>query len=579
MWRHARVITLSAVACAGLAALTWAQGASGVAGRASFITTAHQSGIVGYRDPVGAILPDGSRVVFAEGRRLYSVPIGGGPRRELAAGIGQIRHVTIAGEAVIFEDTPNPTRVWRVVPGESPAPFGSARELNGVRQLAGAPDGRLVGLAAVRSGTELVILRRDGSVDSRTPIDGVASFPTFQSSGTVACVGMTERGPRVSLPCGSPGRRFQPDVDVVGPLAFSPDDSMVYFASPNPGGTIDLWSANIARGHAQRLSGFARDSYAPSMTRDGRVLFKTQIYRTNIAEFDIARRTLRELTAFQTETPSYDREGTRIAVTYGSWRRVIDDAKYPDIAQDIGLIAVDRLLQRGPIEVIAQSDSEDQAMSWSPNGKWIAFHSHREMSDDVWLRSADGKSGDRRISFLGRGAEVGWPRWSPQGTQVLFNGARKSDGRSVNFIVGVDQATGAVTSPPREVSVSGVEGEMMHGEWLDEQTIAGIIKTGPGRQALYTAPATGGAARVVHRVSSDHDFSGMGVSPDRQSLAFIQPADDGVFQLFRVPVAGGAPEQLTFDRSHKSQPAWAPDGLRIAVTVWEYHVQFWLLRP
>ncbi|MBA3269158.1 MAG: PD40 domain-containing protein [Acidobacteria bacterium] len=579
MWRNVRVITLSAVACAGAAAVTWSQGASGVAGRASFITTAHQLGIVGYRDPVGAIWPDGTRVVFAEGRRLYSAPVGGGPRRELAVGVGQIRHVTIAGEAVIFEDSPSPTRVWRVVPGESPAPFGRAHELNGVRQLAGAPDGRLVGLSAARSGTELVILRRDGSVDSRAPIAGGASFPAFAFSGTVACVVATERGPRVSLPCGSSGRRFQPDVDVVGPLAFSPDDSVVYFASPNAGGTIDLWSANVARGHAQRLSGFARDSYAPSVTRDGRVLFKTQTYRTNIAEFDIARRTLRELTAFQAETPSYDREGTRIAVTYGSWRRVIDDAKYPDIAQDIGLIAVDRLLQRGPIEVIAQSDSEDQAMSWSPNGKWIAFHSHREISDDVWLRSADGKSGDRRISFLGRGAEVGWPRWSPHGAGVLFNGARKSDGRSVNFIVGVDQDIGAVTSPPQEVPVSVVEGEMMHSEWLDEQTIAGIIKTGPGQQALYTAPATGGAARVVHRVATDHDFPGMGVSPDGQSLAFIQPADDGVFQLFRVPVTGGAPEQLTFDRSHKSQPAWAPDGLRIAVTVWEYHVQFWLLSP
>jgi dipeptidyl aminopeptidase/acylaminoacyl peptidase len=574
-----RAVALSAIAIAGAAALAWPQGSSPVQGRAAYVTTAHQHGIVGYRDPVGAIFPDGSRVVFAEGRRLHTEPVGGGPRQELAIGSGQIRHLTIAGDAVVFEDAPAATRVWRVTLGQAAAPFGDPRVLNSVRQLSGAPDGRLAGLAATRGGTDLVVLGRDGSVASRTPMTGAVSFPAFTSSGAIACIVTTNRRARLTLPCGSDVVRFEPDVEVIGPLAFSPDGATVYFASPNTEGMVDLWSADIARGRAARLSGFARDSYAPSVTRDGRVLFKTQTYRTNIAEFDLARRSLRELTAFQAETPSYDRPGARIAVTYGTWRRVIDDAKYPDIAQDIGLIAVDRLLQREPVEVIARSDSEDQAMAWSPNGRWIAFHSHREMSDDVWLRPADGTQADRRISFLGRGAEVGWPRWSPDGTRVLFNGARPRDGRSVNFIVGVNQDTGAVTAPPQEVVITGLDGEMMHSEWLDAQTIAGVIKTGPGQQALYTAPAGGGAARVVQRVATDHDFSGMGVSPDGQSLAFIQPAPDGVYQLFRVPVAGGAPEQLTFDRSHKSQPAWAPDGRRIAVTVWEYQVQFWLLRP
>jgi Tol biopolymer transport system component len=573
---NVRSLTLSAIACAGAVALALAQATSG---RATFVTTAHQFGIVGYRDPVGVVFHDGSRVAFAEGRRLYSEPVGGGPRQVLAVGVGQIRHLTVAGGAIVFEDAPAPVRVWRVVPGEGAAPFGNPRELNGVRQLAGAPDGRLAGLATGRNGTELVMMRKDGSIESRAPIAGGVSFPAFTSRGVVGCVMGADHGPRISLPCGAPVKRLEPDVDVIGPLAFSPDDTIVYFASPNTDGMVDLWSAQLSGGRAQRLSAFSRDSYAPSVAGDGRVLFKTQTYRTTIAELDIAGGTLRELTAFQAETPSYDRDGTRIAVTYGTWRRVIDDAKYPDIAQDIGLIAVDRLLQREPTEVIAGSDSEDQAMSWSPNGKWIAFHSHREMSDDIWLRAAAGRSDDRRISFLGRGAEVGWPRWSPSGDRVLFNGSRKSDGRSVNFIIGVDQQTGAVTSPPQEVAVSGVDGDVMHGEWVDATTIAGMVKTGPGQHALYTAPAAGGAARVVHRVESDHDFAGLGISPDSRWLAFVQPAPDGVFQLFRVPIGGGTPDQLTFDRSHKSQPAWSPDGRRIAVTVWEYHVQFWMLKP
>jgi Tol biopolymer transport system component len=45
-----------------------------------------------------------------------------------------------------------------------------------------------------------------------------------------------------------------------------------------------------------------------------------------------------------------------------------------------------------------------------------------------------------------------------------------------------------------------------------------------------------------------------------------------------VPVAGGPVEQVTRDPSNKTQPAWSPDGSRLAYTVWSYTSTFWLLR-
>jgi Tol biopolymer transport system component len=59
-------------------------------------------------------------------------------------------------------------------------------------------------------------------------------------------------------------------------------------------------------------------------------------------------------------------------------------------------------------------------------------------------------------------------------------------------------------------------------------------------------------------------------------VAFIAPAG-GYFQLFRIPLAGGTPKQLSFDPTHKTQPSYAPDGKRIALTIWEYSVTFWRL--
>ena len=471
----------------------------------SYVTTAHQLGVVGYRDPAGVISPDGKRFAYSEGRFIRVIPIGGGAPISLPPADQQVRFLAWTSNDTVVA-VPRP-----------PSSFAMA-------------------------------------------------------DGTAACV--ADR--RLVIPCNETRQTLDPDVDVIGPIAFTAD--RVYFASPNDNGMVALWTADLRTKQARRLSSFVRDAYAPSSAADGTVVFKVQSYRTNLADVAVDGGTTRQLTTFQSETPSYHPTQPLIAFTYGSWRRVLDDSKYPDIAQEIGTINLTNTVPAGqPLEVIAQSESEDQAMAWSPNGKWIAFHTHREMSDDVWLRPADGRQPDRRITFLGRGAEVGWPRWSPDGRTVLLNGARKGDGASVLYTIGVNQDTGEVTSELKEIQVEGIDAEMGHSEWLpDSASIVSIAKEGPGRHVIFTVAAGGGKAAIVHRFQTEHDFSGLGVSPDGKFVAFVAPAPDGYHQIFKKAIAGESnPIQLTNDPSNKTQPAWSPDGARVAFTVWSYDATFW----
>jgi WD40 repeat protein len=377
----AGIVVLRRDANAGAPPLTW-------------IAEAHQLGPVGYRDPAGALSPDGQWIAYSEGRSLRVRRVGGGPAVELPAGEAQIRNLawspdnrtiltdgyrTQGGWALYDRVARTRTGLWSAhdpltarIDGTGTTTTAKVAEL---RQLAWSPAGQFIaGIVNGREGQELWTVPVDGSAAAARRIAARIAFPAWTARGEIACVATTGGRSRVTVPCGGAAIAIRPDLDVYGPIAFSRDGATVYVSLPNSSGLVDLWAAPAGGGRARKLTAFTRDAYAPTAAADGTVLFKVQSYRTVVAVAPAEGGASEPLATFQSETPSWDPTGRLIGITYGTWRRVVDDAHYPDIAQDAGIIGVDTGQPAvTPLRVVDASTSEDQSLCWSPNGRWIAF--------------------------------------------------------------------------------------------------------------------------------------------------------------------------------------------------------------
>ncbi len=560
-----------------------------------FVASVHQFGPVAYRDPHGALSPDGRWLATAANHILAVREFPDGAPRELPAGNARIRHLAWHPDGRLLVDqfdgqirwwvydtdgaTREPMFPDRVIDTEA----GSSLQAAALRDLVWSRDGtKLAAVERTDSGSTVWMLEGDAEAVSIATSTARLSYPAWLPDGRVVCLLLADGKQHVTLPCGEQVLSGLEGREAFGPIGVSPDGDELYLAIPNDRGFTDLWAWNIGQSSGRRLASFARDTYAPSVASDGTVLFKVQDYMTQIAVVSATGGTPVIRTAFQAETPSWDPTGTRIGVTYGTWRRLTDDFHYPDIAQEAGIVDADGPSPATePQAVVQDSPSEDQGITWSPNGQWIAFHSHQQGSDDVWIRPADQATPLRRLSYLGRGAEVGWPRWSPDGRWIVFNGERLGDGqRAGMWLIGIDQETGEVTQLFQRINVEGVSDEIIHAEWSgSSDAIVFTTLVEPGTHTFYRVAREGGRAERLYAYESTQRYDGFGASPDGQWVVHVAPGDDGVLQLFRVDLDDNSSQQLTTDPLEKTQPSVSPDGQRIAFTAWRYDARFYVVRP
>ena len=556
------------------------------------LATAHQKGPVAYRDPAGGISPDGHFLAYTQGRELLVHDLAGGEVRSLGLAPSQVRYLTWHPDGdrlLVHERTFDRRRQgWFVYDLET----GAKRTMWGGRyspdlpsrssllELSWAPDGAsLVGVVRNAQASRVWRIGADGASGEVVGESHRLSFPVVSPTGQVACIERYGGVQHLRHPCADPPVEWLEDQQPYGHVAFSRDGAEIYYAAPNADGVLELWSRPVGGGEVRKLASAERDVYGPAVTADGDIVYRSQHFMVSLSAVPADGGRVKRITTFQSETPSWNPAGTEVSFTFGRWRIATDAAEYPDINQQIGVVGVPTLWPKSaPDRIVRRSYSEDQGMHWSPNSRWITYHSHVNGTDGIYLIPAGDPSNPRLVSTDGH--ETGWPRWSPDGRWIVFPsyardavGARKSS----LYVIPVDQQTGEALTQ-RVVDLKDFRHDALQAEWTpDSKRLVFEAAEGAGRKALYTVPREGGTPERFHEWASDQVHSGISVSPDGAWVAYIAPDSAGFFQVHRVPLGGGEGEQLAVDPTRKTQPAYDPTGKWLAFTVFSYEARFWRL--
>jgi Tol biopolymer transport system component/DNA-binding winged helix-turn-helix (wHTH) protein len=186
----------------------------------------------------------------------------------------------------------------------------------------------------------------------------------------------------------------------------------------------------------------------PAWTPDGRQLVyrPLRVYVAGLAQVDIAGGKPRALPAFGEDSflPTVSRTGrlvfSRGTVDINVWRQELVAAGAPP----------------APVPLVS-STARDAEARYSPDGSRIAFQSNRSGHAEIWTCASDGARCTQLTAFNGAFI-TGTPRWSPDGRTIAFDSA--AEGR---FNVYTIDAGGG---PVRRLTTGIIPSWSHDGKWI-----------------------------------------------------------------------------------------------------------------
>ena len=227
-------------------------------------------------------------------------------------------------------------------------------------------------------------------------------------------------------------------------------------------------------------------------------------------------------------------------------------------------------------ELIVRGVEAHTTLSWSPDGRQLAFSGGNKRVDEIFVVNVDG-SGVKRLTYppAGRRRTDDYfenPSWSPDGNWIAFDGERegtrglllphihvmRADGTGVRQITrGYAFQWGPVWSPDGR--------KILYEQFVGIPKPSRIDFWHPQLIDLYTINPDGSGKRKLTRVRNEDFHCACAVwSPDGTKIAYEAEGTRGRPDIYVMNADGSDRRQLTNHRARDENPDWSPDGTQIA---------------
>jgi TolB protein len=176
----------------------------------------------------------------------------------------------------------------------------------------------------------------------------------------------------------------------------------------------------------------------------------------------------------------------------------------------------------------------------------------------------DVATGNRKIVYHAANS-LQAPNWTPDGKALIYN----SEGKLYRFDLETDQPTLIDTGDVQKNNNDHVLS-------FDGKTLGISSSDKSGQSVVFTVPVEGGTPTQVTPVGPSYLH---GFSPDGKWLVFTG-GRNGVFDIYKVPVAGGKEQKLTDTPGLDDGPEFTPDGKFIYFnSTRSGTMQIWRMQP